>query len=315
MRHQSWLDIIIASLRDDTPVARLVIISAKGSAPREAGAEAYVTQQSQSGTIGGGTLEFEAVHIARRTTADSTDKPQTGFRRLIRDFALGPDLGQCCGGHVRLLIEIFNPSCLEALIAIKEANAPAYCHDLGTQQIATPHHKIASGLCYDQKKEQLILADNPAPTPVYIYGAGHVGQALIAVTNALYIDRIWVDTSRDRFPNEAPSDVTIVPASDMSIIAAHAPKDAIHIVMTYAHHLDEAICQALLAKGDFAHLGLIGSNTKKARFAKHFAAAGIGQEMIDRLNCPIGLADIKDKSPAHVALSIAGQIAVWLERP
>ena len=101
----------------------------------------------------------------------------------------------------------------------------------------------------------------------------------------------------------------------MSVIAAHAPKDAIHIVMTYSHQFDEAICQALLVRGQFGHLGLIGSQTKKARFAKRLRSAGIAQAMIERLNCPIGLVQIKDKSPAHVALSIAGQIAVWLEMP
>ncbi len=87
MRNQRWLDRIIASLRDDTPMARLIILSAKGSVPREAGAELYTTQDEQSGTIGGGTLEFEAVHIARRALKDIPDK---GFMRLIREFALGP---------------------------------------------------------------------------------------------------------------------------------------------------------------------------------------------------------------------------------
>lgn len=315
MRHQSWLDIIIASLRDEIPVARLIILSAKGSTPREAGAELYTTRDTQSGTIGGGTLEFEAVHMARHEMQDLQETSETGFRRLIRDFALGPDLGQCCGGHVRVLIEIFTPSCLGALTDMKAGDAPAYCHDLRSQDLAIPHHKIASGLLYDVKKDQLIMPHNPAPTPVYIYGAGHVGQALIAVTAGLHIDRIWVDVSADRFPNEKPFDVTIVPAVDMSVIAAHAPKDAIHIVMTYSHQFDEAICQALLVRGQFGHLGLIGSQTKKARFAKRLRSAGIAQAMIERLNCPIGLVQIKDKSPAHVALSIAGQIAVWLEMP
>ncbi len=214
---------------------------------------------------------------------------------------------------MRVLIEVFAPSCLGALSEMNMANAPAYFHDLSSQQLASPYHKTASAFSYDQKKDHLILRDTPAPTPVYIYGAGHVGQALIAVTSGLYIDRIWVDTAPERFPATTAADVTIVPAPDMSVIAQHAPKGAIHIVMTYSHNYDEAICQTLLSKGDFGYLGLIGSHTKKARFAKRLKSVGIEESVIERMQCPIGLSQIKDKSPAHVALSIAGQIAVWLE--
>ena len=99
----------------------------------------------------------------------------------------------------------------------------------------------------------------------------------------------------------------------MAQIAAHAPEGAFHIIVTYSHQFDEAITHALLAKGVFGKIGLIGSATKKARFAKRFRAAGLAQDAIDRVQCPVGLPDVKGKAPAHVALSIAGQIAVWLE--
>jgi len=83
--------------------------------------------------------------------------------------------------------------------------------------------------------------------------------------------------------------------------------------MTHSHALDEAICLQLLTRGDFAFLGLIGSKTKRARFVSRLGAAGIGPAMLDLLTCPIGIDEINGKSPAHVALSIAAQLAIWQE--
>jgi xanthine dehydrogenase accessory factor len=94
-------------------------------------------------------------------------------------------------------------------------------------------------------------------------------------------------------------------------IALRAPQGAVHLVMTHSHSLDEAICLQLLMRGDFAYLGLIGSKSKRVRFAKRLAAAGVSPAMLDRLISPIGISDIKGKSPAQVALSIAADLAIW----
>jgi len=307
-----WLTKILTSLRQDKPVARLIILSAKGSAPRGAGAELIITQEGQSGSIGGGALEYQASHIARETLASL---PATGFARFIRDFALGPDLGQCCGGNVRVLFEFFAPAALVDLQALQSAEPQAYQHDLTSQIIAKAYDGDIkrTSFSYNKASGHLIMAARTARTPLYIYGAGHVGRALVNVTNALAVERIWVDSAAERFEDVAPDDVTIAPARDMAQIAAHAPHGAFHIIVTYSHQFDEAITHALLAKGVFGKVGLIGSATKKARFAKRFLAAGIAQDAIDKVQCPVGLPDVKGKEPAHVALSIAGQIAVWLE--
>ena len=307
-----WLAEITASLHQDKPVARLIILSAKGSTPRGAGAELIITQERQSGSIGGGALEYQATHIARDALASL---PATGFVRFVRDFALGPDLGQCCGGNLRVLFECFAPATLADLQAMQSAEAKAYHHDLNSQTLAEPYQGKMTGqfFSYDRASAELVMAAKTARTPLYIYGAGHVGRALLNVTSALAVDRIWVDSAPNRFPEETPEDVTIAPARDMAQIAAHAPEGAFHIIVTYSHQFDEAITHALLAKGVFGKIGLIGSATKKARFAKRFRAAGLAQDAIDRVQCPVGLPDVKGKAPAHVALSIAGQIAVWLE--
>ena len=119
--------------------------------------------------------------------------------------------------------------------------------------------------------------------------------------------------SADRFPSESAQDVTVIPARDMAIIARHAPPKTIHIVMSYAHSLDEDIIYAVLERNDFLHVGLIGSKTKAARFKNMFKARGIDEARLARLHCPIGLPQIKGKSPPHIALSIASQIAIWLD--
>jgi len=93
-------------------------------------------------------------------------------------------------------------------------------------------------------------------------------------------------------------------------IALRAPQGAVHLVMTHSHSLDEAVCLQLLVRGDFAYLGLIGSKSKRARFAKRLAAAGVSPAMLDQLICPIGISEINGKSPAHVALSIAADLAI-----
>lgn len=317
--NDSWLAQVIAQLADASAVAVLTILSAKGSTPREAGAFMLVTNQSQSGSIGGGALEFEATKWAKERVAEHLSdevaeiRGKTGFSRHSRDFALGPDLGQCCGGHVTLLCEIYDQTSHCDLTALSHLAPVQLLHDLASQDLPVPYDGTKAGFYYNAKTAQLVTTHDRRKQKLYLYGAGHVGRALIDVTSGLDLERVWVDTSQSRFPEIVPDDVTIVPASDMAVIAHHAPPSTIHIVMSYAHQIDEAICYALLAKGDFAKLGLIGSKTKKARFASRFRTAGIDERQIDRLICPIGLHTITGKSPAHVALSIAGQLAVWLE--
>lgn len=306
-----WLDEVIAHLGIHQSVARLVIIAAKGSAPRGTGAEMIVTADTQTGTIGGGALEYQASHLARQNLADM---PASGFARLVRNFALGPDLGQCCGGNVRVLSELFTPAILPELIALQEADAPAYCHELTTQNMPLFYDDdVVSSPHLDKAQERFYMPAKSARQRLYIYGAGHVGRALIAATNDLGLDRVWVDSAPERFPDNVTDDVTIVPARDMARIAHHAPRGAFHIIVTYSHQIDEAITYALLAKQGSDKIGLIGSRTKKARFDKRFAAQGLSQAAIAGYQCPVGLSAIQGKSPPHVALSIAGQIAVWLE--
>lgn len=302
-----WLDRLIATLAQAEAVALVMVLTAKGSTPREAGAFMVVSDNAIEGTIGGGTLEFDAMKLARQKIAQQTG----AFSRSLHAFALGPDLGQCCGGHVTVLYEIYQPETLPALRALQDSGATY--HNIKSQELPTGLAGLSQALIYEAATGSLSLRIKHPERALYIYGAGHVGRALVSVTHDLGLHRIWVDDSPARFPQDAiAEDITIVPAADMAAIAHYAPPGAYHIILSYSHKIDEAICLALLKKQDFGRLGLIGSASKNARFKKRLATAGIPDEVLARLICPIGLPEIKSKAPPYVALSIAGQIAAWL---
>src|SRR5579862_8859736 len=78
--------------------------------------------------------------------------------------------------------------------------------------------------------------------------------------------------------------------------------------MTHSHPLDYALCQEILRRGDFAWLGLIGSDSKAARFRSRLAREGMSAEAIARLVCPIGIGGIESKWPAAIAVGVAAQV-------
>src|SRR5262249_268326 len=125
-----------------------------------------------------------------------------------------------------------------------------------------------------------------ARDPLFVYGAGHVGRALVRALADLPFAIPWLDTATAPFPQALPAGVVTLPG-DPAGLAAAAPAGALHVVMTYAHPLDLAVCASLLARGDFAYLGLIGSATKRQRFCRRLAALGIAASRLERLICPI----------------------------
>jgi xanthine dehydrogenase accessory factor len=152
----------------------------------------------------------------------------------------------------------------------------------------------------------LIERIDVARTPVWLYGAGHVGQALVRTLAELPYDVTWVDPRADLFPQTLPGNVTVLSAPLDAAISA--PPAARHLVMTHDHALDYELCRAIVARHEFATLGLIGSESKAARFRSRLKRDGIALERIARLVCPIGLTDIRSKSPAAIAIGIAAQL-------
>lgn len=139
---------------------------------------------------------------------------------------------------------------------------------------------------------------------IWIYGAGHVGRALVStLANLPDTDITWIDTHLDRFPDTLPQNVTPFPASDLARATKHAPADAEHLILTYAHDIDLAICHALLLR-DFGSIGLIGSATKWARFKSRLSALGHTSAKISQIACPIGDPSL-GKHPFEIAIGVA----------
>ncbi|MGR3802438.1 xanthine dehydrogenase accessory protein XdhC [Marinibacterium profundimaris] len=279
------------------PVWRVVVAEVKGSAPREVGAAMLVWDGGQSGTIGGGALEFEAAEAAR-----------AGRCGLSRQ-ALGPDLGQCCGGAVTLLTERFVAEDLariggEVFARPVAADGPV---PLAVERIlarARDRGEIPAPLLVDGWMVEPVAQ---AARPLWIWGAGHVGRALVDVLAPLPDLAItWVDTGPERFPETIPEGVTMVPAAAPAALVPRAPKEAEHLILTYSHALDLELCHALLLHG-FAFAGLIGSATKWARFRSRLAGLGHGPEQIARITCPIGDPSL-GKHPQAIALGVGAQL-------
>lgn len=281
-------------------VVRVVVAAHEGSSPREAGAEMLVWDQGQSGTIGGGTLEYEAVARARALLA------RKGAPVLVR-IPLGPALGQCCGGAVTLVSHMLDAEALAAMagktaVATGPGDMPLSVRRLLSDARGKGHVSSAR-LVEDWLVEPVAVARRQ----LWIWGAGHVGRAMVSVLSPLpEFDITWVDTARDRFPDEIPEDVTAVWSATPEALAPHAPAEAEHLIVTYSHALDLELCHRLLTRG-FGWLGLIGSATKWARFRSRLRVLGHQPLAIDRITCPIGDRSL-GKHPQAIAIGVAVQL-------
>jgi len=244
----SWLNALADLRRDNQPAVLITIVSARGSTPREAGCKMVVTADDQFDTIGGGNLEFTCIETARHML-DAAEAP------VLRDFPLGPGLGQCCGGHVSVLFEPFRPPGLH----------------------------------------------------VALFGAGHVGRALVALLSGLRSRVTWIDTRADALA-AAPPGINPRLTADAAREVVSLPSGTLVLVMTHDHQIDFNIVAAALSRDDFIGVGLIGSATKRARFVGRLSRLGIAADAIGRLICPIGVPGAGAKLPAEIAVSVAAQI-------
>ncbi len=290
---------LAAAIAAHGTVTRIVITSYDGSTPRETGTAMLVWQTGQSGTIGGGALEHEATTHARAMLA-STEP----FTRQTRTLPLGPALGQCCGGMVRLL--------LERLTASELATIPAtglYARSLASGSHEPPLtvkaalRRTRSGTpMTPQTTANWFLEPLTTPlTPLWLYGAGHVGRAIVHTFQDLPFQITWIDTTRDRFPDTPQA--TMLVAANPADAVRHAPNDAIHIILTYSHALDLELCHRILNR-PFAQLHLIGSASKRARFTSRLKTLGHSDQQIARIICPLGNKSL-GKHPAAIAVGLA----------
>lgn len=281
------------------------VVEVAGSAPREAGAWIVVAPDGgYHGTIGGGALEWRAIAAAQRAFGN----PQ--IARLSKQ-ALGPELGQCCGGAVTLLVERFDAARLDEVTGFAARVGPFVTHGRLTDA-GVLRRVVEVGLTAGVGRAgDIIECFGEHGRPVLLFGAGHVGRAVVLALAPLAFCVRWIDNRDGAFPAAMPASVTAIRADDPAVELAAAPDEAFVLVMTHSHAVDQAIVHAALAAERFAYIGLIGSATKRARFTKRLEEAGIAADRIaDHLVCPIGLPAIRSKHPAAIAAGIAADLLV-----
>jgi xanthine dehydrogenase accessory factor len=254
------------------PAVVVTVVEAKGSVPRETGTRMLVAADAVLGTIGGGHLELQAIAEAHALLAQMASGAPVAAR--TRRVALGPALGQCCGGTLTL------------------GHAPLDAAALAAWPEAAPRFALQ------------------------LYGAGHVGRAIARALAPLDVRVDWIDEREGEFPARFwpdgdapwPGHIHRVSVDAVEAEVDTAPPGAFYLVLTHRHDLDLRIVEAILARGDFAYCGLIGSRTKRARFVRRFELRGLPASAIARLTCPIGVPGVEGKEPEVIAAAVVAQL-------
>jgi xanthine dehydrogenase accessory factor len=265
----------------------LMVADAKGSVPRDVGASIIVTRTKTLGTIGGGHLELKAVEHAREMLS------RGATHAAQRHYPLGPALGQCCGGSVSVLFAAIDASHVQELQTIATIEAGGGTYDF-TRVIDTGE-RITVPLKFDAWN-------------VWVFGAGHVGKAIVDVFATLPCNLTWVDQREAEFPDSIHDNTRIILSDSPADEVQRIPASAQVLVLTHSHALDLDICFALLKRDDLAYCGLIGSATKAATFRKRFEQRGISSAAISRIICPIGKPNLESKHPGVIAVSVAADL-------
>ncbi|NPC54764.1 xanthine dehydrogenase accessory protein XdhC [Caenimonas soli] len=243
----------------------VTVETTKGSAPREAGAWMMVFSADTVGTIGGGHLEFQAIAEARRRLAGGVGDP-------VCQYALGPSLGQCCGGVVRLGFEL-----------------------LGAADIPDMTARLA-----------------PRLAPLALFGGGHVGKALVNALAPLPFAVTWIDSRDEIFPQQVSPHVSCEHSDPVHAAVPQLDAGSRVLIMSFSHAEDLDVVAACLRRlrerDDLPYVGLIGSKTKWATFRHRLEERGFTDGELARVTCPIGLPGITGKEPEVIAASVAAQI-------
>jgi xanthine dehydrogenase accessory factor len=303
---------LIEAIEAEGAGALVSLIKVEGSSPRESGTRMVVRPSGAfNGTIGGGELEWQALAAAQAALAEGRAAP------LQRTILLGPDLAQCCGGRVEWMIETFDRRDAAQLktLAAAEREGPLVTEarrgEDGRLSRKVAPGPFEAGPTIDRRPDgALVERFGDGWTDLYLFGAGHVGRALVLALAPLPFRIRWIDPRQGAFPLRAPTNVTMVQAADPTAALDAAASGAQVLVMTHSHPLDLAIVSRALAEQRFSFVGLIGSATKRARFLSQMRAAGLPKAALDRLTCPIGLPGVDGKEPAVIAAAVAAQLLI-----
>lgn len=248
------------------PAVLVSVGATQGSVPRETGCWMAVFARGEVGTIGGGHLEWSALQQARAGLASGAADAWTQV------VALGPRLGQCCGGRLQLHFEPVGAADTDAL------------------------------------RERLWVCRQP----VGLVGGGHVGRALVNALAPLPYAVRWIDSRDEAFPADVPAGVVTEHSDPVQAAVTDLPAGAHVLVMSFSHAEDLDVVAACLQRqrerADLRFIGLIGSRTKWATFRRRLADHGFTEAELALVTCPIGLPGITGKAPEVIAASVVAQL-------
>ncbi|MDB5859203.1 MAG: hypothetical protein JWQ76_2892 [Ramlibacter sp.] len=243
----------------------VTVHDAQGSVPREAGAWMLVFTDAVHGTIGGGHLEFDAIAEARRRLSGTSGD-------ALRRYALGPSLGQCCGGVVHLRFD-----------------------RLGATDVPDLQRRLQA-----------------ERAPLALFGGGHVGKALVKVLAPLPFAVTWIDSRDEIFPDDVPANVACEHSDPVQAAVADLAPHSRVLIMSFSHAEDLDVVAACLKRlreqGDLPYVGLIGSKTKWATFRHRLEERGFRKQELAQVTCPIGVPGITGKQPEVIAVAVAAQL-------
>jgi xanthine dehydrogenase accessory factor len=315
---RTWAAYALDLVVKGEPVAMVTLAAVQGSAPRDAGTRMIVGPSGIFGTVGGGNLEHLLIDQARRLAS------QSGIDVSQQDYPLGPLLAQCCGGRVRVLIERLGAGSRDWLSVADKAEQAGQRYTLagavaggrigreiteGWPKTAAEGAELfdASGPA-GPKSAWTRIVEHVAPiaSDLYVFGAGHVGTAIVHIARTLPFRLHWFD-SRAELAGMHPG---LIIREDLVAAANEAPPGTFFLVLTHAHELDYQLVRAILARNDARYCGLIGSDTKRARFLSRLAKDNVDAS---GLTCPIGAGSIRSKDPACIAVAASAELLARLE--
>ncbi len=323
----AWLTDLQHLLAHGDAVVLVTVARAAGSTPREAGTKMIVTRDGARHTIGGGHLEYKAIDTARQVLKDGA---RTQHMRRLERFALGPSLGQCCGGAVVLAFERLDVSDLGWVTSLAKriGHGESMVRSVGFStmpeavMLSDPEPGASAADCllwdgagFDETGPLLTETIAPNEFHVVLCGAGHVGAAIVRVLATLPCRVTWVDERDETFPpiEHLPGNVTMDTSGIAESAIDHAPPHSFFLVMTHNHALDLTLAERILRRDDVAFFGMIGSHTKRMQFEHRLAARGIDPLRLARMTCPIGVPGITGKAPETIAVSVAAQLLQAVE--
>jgi xanthine dehydrogenase accessory factor len=241
----------------------ITVTQTQGSAPRETGTWMVVKDDGIIGTLGGGNVEYQAIAHAKNFKNESEQ---------TKRFALGPSLGQCCGGVMELSFERID----NAQLALLQAKQDVACR------------------------------------PIALFGGGHVGRAIVNVLATLPFRITWIDSRDEIFPEGMPSKVRCEHSDPVQSAVASLAAGSAVLIMSFSHAEDLEIVQQCLRRNreqnDLPFIGLIGSKTKWATFQNRLRERGFTDAELAQVTCPIGIAGIEGKEPEVIAVTVAAQL-------